>query len=175
MNGVLQAGHFYPVSFIAQYNERVSVREVFADLSQRERGGGFLFLEGDRPVFYVKSRPLANNLLTRANGDVSVLRSLLEEPLGRVIQRLQMGEELFHVAATPVAPDADLLPLQSRPEHVVFPVADQAGQIGWFINHEGLSDTVTDRPVFLCINGHENIDPDHGSCSYCPGTITQTH
>ena len=143
---------------------------IYKKLAALERGA-FIYRTGESNYF-VEAHRLAADLFRNGPKAVGAKEARnraalsLEQALDRARDRALLIE-----IPVPVEVTMDTAPLQQRGD-AVFSVVENGAPLGWFLNHETLLDPATKRVVFLCENGHENRDQDHGVCYTCPGRIT---
>jgi hypothetical protein len=149
-------------------------------------------VKNGEPRNFVRARLLANYVLERAH------RSVPESPgIGADERDDRVRNNLAATCATPIEQliadvfrEAPVLAIHQIPaglgpdpfalsnyEDRVFDVIEAGEHVGWVLNHESVRDATTDKTIFICTNPvdpHENIDPDHGTCSRCPFPLTRT-
>lgn len=184
MSDLRQSPHFVRRGELPEINAATPVRQVYAHLSCAGRSG-FFMEEGGEVTAYVRAHDLAAALFPEPGGDAAGRAALTSRPIGEVLREVPGFS--VPVEAQLISPDAELEPLRDRND-AVFPVVAPAAVLagsghdfadeapagaelvveGWLLNHETLMATSTRKTVWKCINGHENADPDHGTCYRCP-------
>jgi hypothetical protein len=180
--------HFVPLENLPQIEGGTSFQHVYARLSQSGHGG-FLLVEGGRVQMYVKAYALAQEAVQRVVQSVEHIQGLSvaeqeeslkqwmeqlsQRPIRAVLDEAIRSAPLVVVSPSPVDIQSADAPLQDHPD-TVFEVQEDGESIGWYLNHEGVRDTTTQKTVYVCARGHENSDADHGTCYYCPRPITGT-
>jgi len=182
------SSHFVPLNSIPQIEGATTFQQVYAQLSQSGHGG-FILVEGGRIQVYVKAFALAQGVVQRIVQYVEQIPDLSPaERKGRLKQEMEqlsqrsiraVLDEVIRSAPfvvvhhSPVAIQFAESPLQERPD-AVFEVQEDGESIGWYLNHEPLRETTTQKTIYVCAGGHENADADHGTCYHCPRPITGT-
>lgn len=161
--------HFIDPDRIITVDETTPLYRVYQQLADRQKGGVIL-TEAGRPTNYVKAAQLAEIVVQQAHGEVKVLRALSDCAIREVVKKPESRVAVVPVDTISVDVNADPLPLQQQAERV-FEVKENNVFVGWFLNHEGLVATTTRKTQFVCTNGHENPDPDHGTCYQCPAAL----
>lgn len=151
---------------------RIDAGTTFKDTySQLNRTGGSGFVLSDMGSIrgYVKGDQLAAAVVQKANGDAQQLREYSAKQIGEVIT--QFATPLVPVAPVPDGATEGQL---HAVDETVFEIREDDRHIGWYLNHETVLDATTKKTVFLCTNGHQNPDSDHGTCYSCPFPIVTT-
>lgn len=166
--------HFVSLTGIPQIEASTPFHEVYAQLSNSKRGG-FILTEGGWPKNYVKAYKLAENIVNKNKNNVEEMKKISNIPIG---QLLSMNRELSGEVIVPIGRDSvdissEETTLQNQSD-TVFRVSESGEFIGWYLNHETVLNTHTEKTVFFCEKGHENTDPDHGTCYRCPFPIVGT-
>lgn len=162
--------HFVSADAIPLVELSTPFREVYSRLS-RDGRGGFIVSATDGSRNYVKAYELAEEAIGKAAGDAAKVRRLADASIGQCLQTATGA--LVPVDDHPIDVSADDGSLRQQPERV-FAVIEAGRFTGWFLNHESIRDTLTPKTVYVCAQGHENPDPDHGTCYSCPFPITGT-
>ena len=161
--------HFVRIEDLPQIESTTPFRDVYKRLDQ-SGCSGFILLEKGQAQAYVKGYELANFVLTGPGKGPKKLRELSGSAIGHILT-LAAGRQLaVPVPSQPVEATEKAQPLQIQPDSV-FHVSEAGRHVGWFLNHETVLATATGKTVFVCENGHDNPDPDNGSCYRCPGDI----
>jgi len=178
MPTVLSPEHFVSLEDLPQFDGRTVFRKVFSELNRRGRSG-FVVASANGVTRYVKGMELAEAAVKLAgskhdqflpNARADALRQVSDTAVGQVLDMEWAKSSVLVIPATPVDSSADAAPLQNAAD-AVFAIVQLQRPVGWFLNHEVVMQTSTGKPVFVCENGHDNPDSDHGSCYYCPGDI----
>jgi hypothetical protein len=152
------------------------LREVYAQLSSKDQSGGFFLTEAGRTRSYIKAGYLADEIVKDAKENPDRMRSLSDTPIGQIISnrtRTAQPDWAVPINPDPVDVSNDETSLRSQ-SPTVFAVIESGTRTGWYLNHESVRDTVTQRTWFICKKGHRNPDPDHGTCYRCPFPIEST-
>jgi len=168
---LMSSFHFVPLSDVPVLSDSTPLRAAYSHLAKAGRGG--FILERGSTRTYVKAAQLAAELLQRADTGPEGMTQLADESLGEVLSRGIGAGGLVPIMEQPVDVDADVAGLTRQPE-TVFRVVDTGKSVGWFLNHETVRDTMTQKTWWICAKGHRNPDPDHGTCYSCPGRIVRT-
>jgi hypothetical protein len=153
---------------LPQIDAETTFMEVYLHLN-RSGCSGFILTDRGEPRGYVKADELAARVVARASGDAHELREYSSKSIGEIIS-------IFSLPLVPIRPavrgasESDLY----QAEETVFRIAGADGSTGWYLNHETVRDAATKRTVFICSNGHQNTDSDHGTCYRCPFPIVST-
>ena len=191
--------HFVANNDLLRIDGSTSFQDVYKKLNDAGRGG-FLLVEDGQIRTYVKAADLADAVVRRAVKDVQKFNSvppgdlnlrlaeasdpiaqmlanfmqiISQTPISQIVQQLRSAI-LVEVDQIKIQLDADEIPLQNQ-DHRVFEVYDAGKTIGWYLNHEEVRDTTTEKPRFICVNGHDNPDTDSGTCYSCSGSFTDTN
>ena len=166
MPAVRNARHFVPLDAIPRIDGGTSVPELFGELARRNAGGFILVDRRRRPAYYVKIVEFANAIRSRRSNGAGV------RVVADVVTAAAAAGALVPISADPVDADADVGSLW-QPSEIVFPVHDQGGLSGWFMNHDELRATISAAAVlFVCARGHRNAQPGTRGCTFCPGEFT---
>jgi hypothetical protein len=179
---------FIPLDNLPQIEGETTFQQVYAQLS-RSGHGGFMLVEGGRVQTYVKAYALAHEAVQRVVRYVEnipglsaeerqvllkqEMEQLSQRPIREVTEWAIQSAPFVFVHQIPVATEAVEAPLQARPD-AIFEVQEDGQPIGWYLNHESVRDTTTQKTWYVCAAGHENADADHGTCYSCPRPITGT-
>jgi len=139
--------------------------EVYAQLHRRGRGG-FILTGAQGRRHYVKALKFAEELMASAANDIGKLREVNDTPIGDLIARVR-SDAIVPVETAPIDIEED----RTRPSserQKVFAVIEADKLVGWYLNNEAISDSLTQRITYVCPNGHRNPDGDHGTCYFCP-------
>lgn len=178
--------HFVPKANLLLIKGETSFQEVYKQLHQAGQGG-FLLVEEGVPRAYVKAYDLADVVVHRTVKEAKRMSSGSPDELNQMLRsRMEMISQtpikqiISDVSSMFVPVDETWIdvytaegPLQDQ-DHRVFDVREAGESIGWYLNHEGVRDTTTEKPIFVCENGHENPDTDHGTCYSCSASFTDT-
>jgi hypothetical protein len=164
---------FVPRGILPEFESTMPVRSVFAALSQQTKDGFILtnFGEANR---YVPGATLADAFVHQAKssplGMEKAIAQLADTPVGQWLSSAAVRsfpiEEKSPAAST-------VKELENGPD-MVFLIGARSMQLGYFMNHETVRYAATGRVVWVCGNPsgkHDNDDPDHGSCGFCPFPI----
>ena len=165
--------HFLPKGILPEIGSNLSVRDVFAKIFE-SRNDGFILTDLGEPRMYVVGSTVADALLaqaTRPNAEDTgkALNELAGTSIGRWISQPQVRAYALQVTG---ADHPDESQLRSQVD-AVFRVTDGELDLGWYLNHESILNTATGRIVWICSKNHENPDPDHGTCNFCPFPIVK--
>lgn len=182
--------HFFPEDQILQIDGMTSFREVYKLLHQQ--GQGAFFLTEDDEVrslvrAYLLAEAVVDDAVKRVNsipgrtpeGRNEALRDemkmISDRPIELVVRDTSKWAPVVVVPIdqTPIGLNEDENKLWSR-EDRVFEVRDEEERIGWYLNHESVADTTTEKIIYRCTNPndpHNNTDTDHGTCYQCPFPI----
>jgi hypothetical protein len=191
--------HFVPKGDLLRIKSETHFQEVYKQLDQAGHGG-FLLVDEGKVLTYVRAYGLADAVVHRAVKEVQRVHSV---PSSELVQKLAdrteqvsqaLASEMERISKTPIGEvvreimiaifvtideaqidvDADEAALQDQ-DHRVFEVYEAGEPIGWYLNHEALKDTTTEKPIFVCGNGHENPDTDSGTCYSCSAPLTDAN
>jgi len=178
--------HFTPVDQIPQIDGLTPFREVYQLLSQSGRGG-FLLLDEGKAQNYVKAYELADAVVRHTVKDVNQMTwlsqserdlALIEQfkiisdtSIKEIVRNASRWTPVVPVDQAPIDVIADEQELRAQDERV-FDVQEAGESIGWYLNHETVKHTLTEKPVFICKNGHRNPNSDHGTCHYCSASFS---
>jgi hypothetical protein len=173
MSSLRELYHFVPRAEVLQVDISSPYQEVQRLAGERSQGG-FVVTKSGSPWCYVIAKHLAEFVVSRGRGR--------QEELGR-LSMLSIGELLKLVSSSSPAPmlsfgppvdvAANAAPLQNQAD-AVFLVLENGAPVGFFLNHETVRETLTERVWFICQKGHRNLDSDHGTCYECPFPIDRT-
>lgn len=182
MSDLSTSDHFMAFDALPVFDDNVPVHQLYADLHRRG-SSGCIVASRDGVRRYLRGRDLAKVLVERGRGtgggesrrsaDPERLGAASTAAIGQILTLEWARPAVVTVPLDPVDVRAALEPLQSRPD-TVFAVTVQGREIGWLLNHETVMESATGRTVFICENGHENPDSDHGTCYHCPGGFVDT-
>jgi hypothetical protein len=172
MTTLKDSNHFASAGDIPEITADTPLREVYAQLNRAGRGG-FIVSIPDGSRKYVKAYALAEAAILQAGGDVGKIRLLADRPIGQHVLRVIDSSAVIPVDEHPVDVRTDEKPLRDQDARV-FLLTESDHFTGWYLNHEAVSDTRTQKTVYVCQNGHGNPDPDRGTCYLCPFPITGT-
>jgi hypothetical protein len=164
---------FVPRGILPEIESTVPMRSVFAALSQQTKDGFILTHLGEANR-YVLGATLANAFVNQAKssplGMEKAIGQLADTPVGQWLSTPSVRSfpiEERSSAGTTVEE------LENGPD-MVFLMGARSLQFGYFMNHETVRYAATGRVVWVCGNPsgrHDNDDPDHGSCGFCPFPI----
>jgi len=163
--------HFAGLRDIPRVPATATVRAVFLRLSSLGRGG-FLLAVGPTITAYIIAHVLAERVMAAADGSVEELARIANLPVGDVIASIAT-DAAVGISRNPVDVFAGLETYRDlqQQEDMVFRVEQGDQAVGYFLNHERVHGTLTQRVWFLCENPtaqHRNPDMDHGRCRRCP-------
>ncbi|MDX2169453.1 MAG: hypothetical protein SF182_20460 [Deltaproteobacteria bacterium] len=167
MANLIDSLHFVPLDAIPDVTSGTSVGDALRTLAERNVDGALL-VERGAAIGLVKGSDLAEAIRAARAGVEIDDWSVLKRPVPDVLRAA--GKVL--VPVLPVPQDATADTLNRIGDEIVFQVTLEGQRVGWFLNHESLlAGVFTPPPVYKCSNGHENKDPDHGFCSFCPAKL----
>lgn len=186
--------HFAELGEVPRIPAATPVRTVFERLSG-VGAGGFLLVTGAAPSAYVVAERLAQRVLLAAKTQatdaareagaekyttawVDAVTRLGNLSVGRAVR------EIAPMAVVPVSAQAvdasagqDAYQGLQEAEDTVYRVHQGPQTVGWYLNHEHVRASLTQRIWFLCTNPagpHRNPDMDHGRCRKCPYPLAET-
>jgi hypothetical protein len=200
MTTLKDSRHFVPNGALLRINSETHFQEVYRQLDQA-RQGGFLLVDEGRAKTYVRAYGLADAVIHRAvkkaQGIHSVPPSELAKKLADRTEQVSqtLADEVERISKTPIGQvvrefmtaifvtideaqidvDDDETALRNQQADRVFEVYEAGEPVGWYLNHETLKDTTTEKSIFVCGNGHENPDTDSGSCYSCSAPLTDAN
>jgi hypothetical protein len=160
---------FFSRGLLPEIEVTVPVREVFARIS-KETGNGFVLTQSGRPYRYVVGKSLVSSFLQRTQPQedrTDVIGRFAESRAGSWISSPDI---LSFPIETAERTKTTLEQLENRPD-MVFEIVDAGTPLGFYLNHENVLNAATGRIVWVCKQGHDNADPDHGTCAVCPFPI----
>jgi hypothetical protein len=173
MKNLKLSWNYFPYEDLPEIDSSVPFREVYEKLS-KEGHGGFLLVEGGHLKKYVKAYTLAKQILTKLDKNAAETRRLADTPIGQVIAEVPKLSDgpVVPVEPNPIDVKKDESDLEEETERV-YRVIESERLTGWYLNNETVRKTLTQKTVFICANGHENLDFDNGTCYYCPAPIVE--
>ncbi len=149
------------------------LRAVFSTLSRQPKDG-FILTQQGQPHRYVLGATLAKAFMDQAKashlGPQGAIAQLAEVSVGAWISTQAVSS--FPIDERGFA-GVTIGQLENGPD-MVFSLKGPNATLGYFMNHETVRYAATGRVVWVCGNptgGHDNPDPDHGSCAFCPFPI----
>jgi hypothetical protein len=168
MEPVRRSIHFVPLGKVPVVDDVVPLAKAFAEISGAGTGG-FILRHRAEPRLYVLAGELARHVES-SFGEQAWSR-VGAMPVAQVVEQAYNTPAVVPVAPQPVDAEADVAPYRARPA-TVFVVVEFGQQVGWLFNHEPLAGSVsTPPPRFRCSRGHDNPDPDNGTCYRCPAPV----
>lgn len=180
------SSHFVPKDELLLIDGETNFQEVYKQLNEAGQGG-FILVEKGVPQTYVKAYALADMVVHRAVKEISKMTDVSADtynemliqhlgvisntPIKYVIREVNIVVPI-HQSLVDVYYDDEQL-LQDQDDRV-FNVYEAGESVGWYLNHELVFNTTTEKPTFVCGNGHENPDTDHGKCYSCGLPISDT-
>jgi hypothetical protein len=173
LQSITSSDKFVPRGILPEIESTLPVRSVFAILAQQNIDGFILthFGEANR---YVLGATLAEAFVNQAKssplGMEKAIAQLADTPVGQWLSAPSVRS--FPIEERGPAPST-IEELENGPD-TVFLIGARSLQSGYFMNHETVRYAATGRVVWVCGNPsgrHDNGDPDHGSCGFCPFPI----
>ena len=174
--------HFFATGQIPDIDANVRFREVYEQLSDKH--GAFFLVENGERRHFVRARLLAEQMLRQAQQSLqsdsgmdagasdealrSAVAAICDRPIGEIVKDVWRESPVLPIHEMPAGVDLGKLWMF---EDRVFDVVEADQHRGWYLNHETVRDATTDKTIFVCKNPrnpHNNIGPDHGTCSKCP-------
>jgi hypothetical protein len=181
------SSHFVRAGEIPEVDATLSFREAYEQLKD-EQGAFFVTQDGQRRHF-VRARMLAEHVLHEARQSLALSADAGSEARNEAIRQgvAAICNRSIGDIVESVWRQAPVLPIQKMPvgAHLsslrdfadgVFDIVDADEHLGWYLNHETVQNATTDKAIFVCTNprgSHNNISPDHGTCSKCPYPIVR--
>lgn len=190
--------HFVTATDLLRINGQTHFQEVYKQLNDAGQGG-FLLIDEGKAQTYVNAYNLADTVVRRAVKEVernysiphsqlnhrlkdstdpsttmlaNLMQAISQTPIREIVQDIR-NWIFIEIDETAVDVDAEETALQNQDDKV-FEVYESGQPVGWYLNHERVRDTTTEKPVFICSNGHPNPDTDSGRCYRCNGTFIST-
>ena len=184
------SSHFFETGKIPEIEAHVSFQQAYRTLNG---GGAFFLVKDGKQQHFVRARLLADFVLRAARQSLSSggkvapatpdkelareLARMFAEPIEQIVERAYRESPVLPIYQVPGDIDHNLEVALSNFEDRVFDIFEAGEHVGWYLNHESVRDASTDKTIFVCtnpVNPHENIDPDHGTCSSCPFPLANT-
>lgn len=163
MPNLYNPDHFLPQNEILVVSGTHSLRDVYAKLPTGS--SGVVITDQGAPRYYLKAAEFIQNLSASfVNGRMPP--GLFDTQISQVANLIpDMPSALVPIETTSAAAWSDSL-LGGQADRVYY-ISDGQPK-GFVFNREFLRATATRKIVYRCQNGHENSDPDHGTCYFCP-------
>jgi hypothetical protein len=199
MTTLKDSHHFVPRGDLLRIKSETNFQKVYEHLGQAGRGS-FLLVDEGKAMTYVRAYDLADAVVHRAVKEVqrthsvssdelvkkladrtdpvsqalaNRMETISQTPIGQVVRDI-MSAIFVTIDEAQVDVESDEDSLQTQ-DYRVFEVYESGESIGWYLNREELKATTTEKPVFICVNGHENPDTDSGTCYTCSGTFNDAN
>lgn len=162
---VIDAPDFVPFDSLPHLDTSLTVVKAYAHLARTGRIAFWVDLGRSR--YFVKGNELLETLL--ANETRETVGTVMGSTLSEVLLDPRM--KTTHLQLLNIEPDTTPEALPESDSAVAFLVSRDNRSLGWFLNQKSLFNPATRRPRFICELGHQNPDPDHGTCYQCPKKI----